>query len=385
MAVWPIGSGARANQRSAARRISALAAGIAIASAGAAHAEQYFLYAGSYTSGSSKGIYAWRFESRDGSLSPLGLVAQTPQPAHIWAAPNGQRLYAVNWETEGGVSAFQIDQASGKLVFLNRVSAKGAKPNQVVLDPSGRLAVSVNYDTGNVVAYRVLSDGKLSDAFFVDQHRGVPLSPSQPGPKAHGIVFSPDGQFMYVAELGLDRIYAYRVNAAKGSITPASKPFISVHAGAGPRRLQISPDGRLLYVNHETDSEISVIAVEGVKLKEIQTISTLPADFKGRNSTAEIVLDSTGRRLYVSNRGQDSIAQFDVGRDGRLIAKGFTPAGGRTPRNLRLDPTGQWLVSANENGGSITLFKIDRQTGALTLAGQQPIDTPGGLFFVKAL
>lgn len=351
-----------------------------------AWAAKSLLYAGSYTSGASKGIYAWRFDSKSGKLDPLGLVAATPQPAHIWAAPNGKVLYAVNWEEQGGVSAFRVDARTGGLTFLNRVSAQGSRPNQVVVDPSGRVAVSVNYKTGNLAAYKVLADGGLSEAFYVDQHTGQPLSPRQPGPKAHGVEFSRDGRFIYVAELGLDRVYAYRVDAAKGTITPGDPAYVETHAGAGPRRLQLSPSGRFLYVNHETDSEVSVFAVDGTSLKAVQVISTLPAGFSGSNSTAEIIASPDGRFLYISNRGHDSIAVFAIDKaSGRLTLKADTPAGGRTPRNLRLDLTAGFLFSSNEGDGTITVFKIDKATGLLSqTAAKAEIDTPGGLYFIKS-
>lgn len=355
-----------------------LAAGMSAASAAT------ILYSGAYTSGTSKGIYAWRFDEKTGAVSPLGLAAETVQPAHIWASRNGKFLYAVNWEKAGGVSAFAVDQKTGKLNFLNRVSAQGDLPNQIMLDPTGKIAVSVNYDTGNVVAYKVLPDGKLSESFWSDQHSGKPLSVRQPGPKAHGIIFSPNGKYMYIAQLGLDRVYAYEVDAAKGTITPGATPYVNTHAGAGPRRAQISPDGKTLYVNHETDSEVSVFKVDGTTLTQVQVTSTLPADFKERNSNAEIELDKAGKHLYVSNRGHDSIAVFDVRPDGTLWRTAIVPAGARTPRNLRIDPTGNFLVSANENGGNLTIFRINRATGALTKTDSvATIDKPGGVFFVK--
>ena len=368
------------------RRLTGLLLALSLIAPLPAWAAKSILYAGSYTSGASKGIYAWRFDSKTGQLKPLGLVAATPQPAHLWAKPDGKVLYAVNWEDQGGVSAFRVDRRTGGLTFLNRVSAQGARPNQVVLDPSGRIAVSVNYKTGNLVAYKVLADGRLSEAFYVDQHTGQPLSPKQPGPKAHGVEFSRDGRFMYVAELGLDRVYAYRVDAAKGEITPGDPPYVSTHAGAGPRRLQLAPNGKFLYVNHETDSEVSVFAIDGTRLKEIQVLPTLSADYSGPNTTAEIILSPDDRFLYVSNRGHDSIAVFAIDKaSGRLRLKADTPAGGRTPRNLRLDPSADFLFSANEGEGTITVFKIDKATGLLSQTpAKAQIDTPGGLYFVKS-
>jgi 6-phosphogluconolactonase len=352
-----------------------LAAGLAAS----ATAETRLLYAGSYTDGSSKGIYAFRFDDRSGALTPLGLAVATPEPAHLWIAPNGKTLYAVNWKAPGEVSAFRIAPDSGQLSLLGSVSARGDKPNQVVLDPTGKIAATVNYTTGTLAVFHVLPDGRLSEAFYVDQH-------AAPGgaPHAHGIVFSRDSRHMFIAELGLDRVYSYDVDIARGTIAPAATPFVSLHANAGPRRMQLSPDGRHLYVNHETDAEVSVFAVKGGVLREEQTVSTLPPGVTVANKTAEIVIDVPGRHLYVGNRGHDSIAVFDIApKDGRLTLAANVPAGGKTPRNLRFDPSGRFLLSANEGDGTITVFKVAPRTGALTLTDHVArVDTPGGLYFL---
>ncbi|MCU1386615.1 MAG: lactonase family protein [Acidobacteria bacterium] len=351
-----------------------------------AGAAPYFLYAGSYTAGTSKGIYAWKFDSNTGVLSPLGLMAQTPQPAHLWIAPYGRALYAVNWETEGGVSAYRVDPHTGALSFLNKTSAHGAQPNQVVVDPSGRVAVTVNYTSGSMAAYRLEPDGKLGEAFYVDQHTGQPLSPKQPGPKQHGIQFSRDNKFLFITDLGLDRIYSYHFNAATPSITPFDPAYVLTHAGAGPRRIQMSPDGRYLYVDHETDSEVEVFVIDGGRLTSLQTLPTVPDEAKARNTTAEILISADGKHLYVANRGHDSIAIYAVDpKTGLLTFQETVASGGRTPRNIRFDPTGNWFFAANENGGNIAEFKVDKITGHLTPAGVTgPIDTPGGMMFLKS-
>jgi 6-phosphogluconolactonase len=366
------------------KRVSALALAALLVSA-PAFAAKYIMYVGSYTAGTSKGIYAWRFDSNTGKLDSLGLVAETPQPAHIWIAPNGKTLYAVNWETQGGVSAFRIDPKTGALTFLNKTSSHGAQPNQVVVDPSGKVAVTVNYTNGSLAAYKLEPDGKLGEAFYVDQHTGKPLSPKQPGPKQHGIQFSKDNKFMYIADLGLDRVYSYHFDAAVPSFTPCETPYVQTHAGAGPRRIQMSPDGKFLYVDHETDSEVSVYTIDGCALKEIQVIGTVPDDAKAKNSTAELVISADGRNLYVGNRGHDTVAVFDIDRKtGMLTRAENVPSGGRTPRNVRIDPTGRWFFAANENGGNVTEFKIDKATGHLTQTGVTvPINTPGGMYFLK--
>jgi len=363
----------------------------------AAQAGDYFVYAGTYThptpktTSASKGIYAWRFDSRTGTLAPIGLVADTVNPAHVWASPDGRFLYAVNWSTGDAsgdtVSAYAIDRRTGRLTFLNKVSSHGESPNQIVLDPSGTLAVTVTYNGGTVTAFAIERDGRLTEAIYTEKHAGQPLSAKQPGPRAHGVVFSKDGRWAYVAQLGLDRVYTYRVDRAKRTFAPAEPPFVTMNAGgSGPRRLQLHPNGKFLYVNHETDSKVSVFEVNGASLKQVQTLSTLPADHAGNNSTAEIQIDRTGQWLYVTNRGHDSMAHYAVDAGtGRLSFVGHIPSGGRTPRNITIDPTNRFLIAANQAGDNIVVFRLDPKTGNLTPTGATgQIAQPGGVYFVKA-
>jgi len=255
----------------------------------------------------------------------------------------------------------------------------------VVVDPTGQVAVTVNYTSGSLAAYKLEPDGKLGEAFYVDQHTGKPLSPKQPGPKQHGIQFSKDNKFMYIADLGLDRVYSYHFDAKAPSFTPCETPYVNTHAGAGPRRVQMSPDGKFLYVDHETDSEVGVYTIDGCILKEIQVVGTVPDEAKAHNTTAEIIISADGRHLYVGNRGHDSVAIFTIDpKTGLLSNRENVPSGGRTPRNLRFDPTGYWFFAANENGGTITEFKVDKKSGHLTPTGVTgEINTPGGMYFLK--
>ncbi len=347
----------------------------------------YFVYIGSYTAApsTSKGIYGFRFDSKTGAMAPLGLVAEAVNPAHVWPSPSGRFLYAVNWQTGDKtngdvVSAYSIDHKTGGLVLLNKVSAHGDAANQVVLDPSGKVAATVTFKTGTFSAMPIEPDGRLGEAFYVDQHAGPRA------PHAHGLVFSKDGQFAYVAELGLDRVYSYHLDVARRTMAPCDPPYAEVKSGSGPRRLQLQPNGKFLYVNMETISTVSVFEVNGGALKEIQSISTLPADFQGSNTTAEIQIDRTGRFLYVSNRGHDSIAMYEVDPVKGILKMVETfPSLGKTPRNLKVDPTNQYLFVGNQGGENVVLFRIDRQTGRLTPANVQvPISQPGGIAVVKA-
>ena len=246
--------------------------------------------------------------------------------------------------------------------------------------------MTVTYNSGTVTAYGVEADGKLTEGFYTDQHSGAPLSPRQPGPRAHGVVFSQDSRFAFVAELGLDRVYSYRLDTSNRTMTPFEPPYVSVKAGSGPRRLQLHPNGRFLYVNHETDSAVSVFEVNGGSLKETQSTSTLPADYKGNNSTAEIQIDADGRFLYVTNRGHDSIAVFAVdATNGTLTPAGHVPSLGKTPRNITIDPTNTYVLAANQAGDNIVVFRIDHKTGHLTPTGsQQPVAQAAAVAFVKA-
>ena len=356
--------------------------------------DDYLAFVGSYThptattTSASKGIYAFRFDSKGGTLAPLGLAAEAVNPAHLWASPNGKYLYAVSWQSPDKmdtVAAYRIDHKTGMLTLINKVSAKGDLANQVVLDSSGQLAGTVTYASGTFTLYRVEGDGRLSESFYTDQHTGTPLSPRQPGPRAHGIAFSKDSKFVYVTELGLDRVYTYRVDAASHTVTPLDPPFVNLPGGSGPRRLQLHPNGRFLYVNHETDSKVTVFEIHNGNLKATQTISTLPDGHTANNSTAEIQIDKEGKWLYVSNRGHDSLALYSVDPGkGTLTLVEYIPSLGRTPRNITIDPSNEYLFCANQNGENIVVFRIDHRTGHLTPTGsQQPVPQAAGIAVVK--
>jgi 6-phosphogluconolactonase len=363
----------------------------------------YLVYVGSYTDApsSSKGIYAWRFEPSSGKVTSLGLVADTINPAYVCATPDGRFLYAVNWQTPDAakgdtVSAYSINKSTGALTFLNKVGAGGGLPNQVIVDPQGEFAMVTNYgfhgnDAGqnnsSLAALPIQADGRLGMPSYVDHHTGAALSPRQTtGAHTHGVIFTKDDRIAFVAELGLDRVYTYHVDAAKRAVTAADPPFVSVSAGSGPRRLAFSPDEKFLYVNHETDSKVSVFAVDHGALKEIQQISTLPPDFTGRNTTAEIQMDKAGRFLYVSNRGANSIAVYAVDPgEGRLTLREFVPALGQSPRNITIDPSGRYFFAANQFSNNVVIFSVDVQTGHLTPTGQQlHMDQPASVFLVTS-
>jgi 6-phosphogluconolactonase len=362
-----------------------------IALVSAQPSSDYLVYVGSYTNTTAKGIYVSEFDSKTGALSAPRLVAESVSPAQVWIAPDGRFLYAANWQGStdpipaNTISAYAIDRRTGELTFINKVSSGGLGPNQVVVDPSGTIAVAVNYRSGSVAAFGIDKDGSVSEAFYVDQHEGQPQLPSkQPGPRAHGVVFSADSRFAYVADIGLDRVYSYGLDSTGRTMAPLEPPYVPQPAGSGPRRLQLHPNGKLLYLVRETDSHVAVFAVNAGRLKEIQALPTLPADYAGNNTTAEILIDRAGRFLYVSNRGHGSIAVFAIDAAGGLAAVEYAPSGGRTPRNFSIDPTGKYLFSSNQDTENVVVLRIDPATGRLTQSGVQvPLASPGSVAFAR--
>jgi 6-phosphogluconolactonase len=351
---------------------------------------EYIVYLGTYTDKASKGIYAYRFNPATGKAASLGLVAETPNPAFLAATPNGRNVYAVNWK--GGnnmpgdmISTYAMDPKTGKLTFLNRVSSKGEMPTHLTTDQTGKMLLVVNYTGGNVAAYQILGDGRLSEARANHQHSGKSVH-RLPGPHTHGVVVSPDNRYAFVAEVGLDRVYSYAIDPAKGTMTPHNPPFVDVAPGTAPRHLAIHPNGKFLYANDESRPAVTVFQVNGGSLKEIQELPSVPADYKGRNSTAEIQIDQAGRFVYVSNRGHNSIAVFGVdAATGKLTPIEHTPTQGDTPRNFSLDPTGAYLFAANQNSDTVVIFRVDPKTGRLTPTGEVlQAPTPTCVLFVKA-
>ena len=355
---------------------------------------EYLFYVGTYTGPKSKGIYAYRFQPANGTISPLGAVGETPSPSFLAIHPNRQVLYAVN-EHDGDekiqtVSAFAIDQATGQLAFLNKVSSRGSGPCHLVVDKTGKYVIIANYGSGSVAVLPIQKDGRLGEATAFIQHEGSSIDPArQKGPHAHCIALSPDNRFVFVADLGLDKVLIYRFNALKGTLTPNNPAFAKVKAGSGPRHLAFHPNGKFFYVNSEMGSLVTVFTYGPTAgtLREIQTVSTLPEGFSGQSTTAEIQVDRAGKFLYVSNRGHDSIAVFAINPvKGTLTPVEHVPTQGKTPRNFSLDPTGAYLLAANQNTDNTVLFRVDAKTGRLTPAGQTLTDagSPVCIVFLPA-
>jgi len=344
--------------------------------ANAAASHKYLVYIGTFTDTGSKGIYVYRFDAATGDLSPLGVAAETASPSFLVPDRAGRFLYAVNElqkfqdQESGAVSAFAIDKESGKLKFLNQVSSHGANPAHITLDNTGKYVLIANYFGGNVATFPVRPDGSIGEASTIVQHHGHgAISPRQDTPHAHAIVPSPDNRFVLVADLGLDEVLVYRFDPAKGSLTLVDADTTKLDPGAGPRHIAFSRDGKFVYVINEIQSSVAVFSYNKATgaLHFIQKLSTLPKDYSGPNDDAEIQLHPSGKFLYASNRGHDSIAVFSVDkRKGTLTFQETVSSGGKIPRGFSLDPTGKWLFAANQKTDTVLLLKVDPKTGRLT-------------------
>ena len=367
--------------------------------ASAAPAKQpgtYLFYVGTYTEegSKSKGIYAFRFNAATSEITPLGLAAETTNPSFVALHPNGRFLYAVNevgnykGPNSGGVSAFSVDRATGKLTFLNELPSRGADPCYITVDQTGKYVLVANYTGGSVAVFPVLADGKLGEASAFVQHTGHGTNPArQEGPHAHSIDLSADNRFAMVDDLGLDELDVYKFDASKGLLTPNSPPFAKLDAGAGPRHFVLRPDGKFAYVVTEMGHTVTVFSNDAAngKLQPLQTISTLPKNFTGRNDDAEIRVHPTGKFLYASNRGEDSIVVYAIDKSkGTLTQVGSVPTGGKEPRSFEIDPTGALLFAANQKSDNIVVFRIDQKTGLLTPTGKVlEVSTPVCIKFMK--
>jgi len=344
--------------------------------------DSYFMYVGTYTQegSTSKGIYVYRYDSGSAKLTSLGLAAQTINPSFLAVHPNRRFLYAVNelgdhkGQKSGGVSAFAIDNATGKLTLLNEVASGGADPCYISVDKTGKFVLVANYTGGNVSVFPILKDGSLGEASAFVQHTGHGTNPKrQEAPHAHSIDLSPDNRFAIVDDLGLDETLVYKFDSSKGSVTLNDPPFAKADAGAGPRHFALAPNGKFAYVIHEMGSTVSVFdydAAAGV-LHQVQTISTIPKDFTRLNEDAEIEVHPSGKFLYASNRGHDSIAVFAIDPNkGTLSLIEYVPTKGQSPRHFQIDPTGSLLFAENEKSDNIVIFRIDARTGRLAPTGK---------------
>jgi 6-phosphogluconolactonase len=350
-----------------------------------------FVYVGTYTegpNGAGEGIYRLEFDAETGRLGGDPQVTPARNPSFLALNAEQTCLYAANELDESTVTAFARNPASGDLTEINQQDARGAACCYVCLDHSGRYALVANYSSGTIAVLPVARDSGLEPASCVIQHEGSGAHPTrQAGPHAHMIAPSPDGKFVVAVDLGIDQLLVYELDLETGQLrpNPSGSLSIAIAPGAGPRHFAFAPDGRSLYLLNELDSTLDVFVWHGQRgeLERLQTLPTLPAEFSGENSCAHILVSPDGRFVYGSNRGHNSIAIWQVtGERGAVIFVAHEPTQGRDPRNFAIDPSGDWLIAANQRSDTLVVFRRDRESGLLHATGQTvSIPAPVAILF----
>jgi 6-phosphogluconolactonase len=349
------------------------------------------IYVGTYTGENSQGIYAFRFDDGSGVLTALGLAARTPSPSFLTSSANGRFVFAVNeLETfrgaaSGSVTSFAVDPVSAKLTEISVQPTRGAGPCHLALDRTGRYLAVANYGGGNFALFPVGADGGLQPAAAV-----VAGAQSEPGPSApavplgHMVGFDARNRFLLAADKGLDRLHVYRFDASKGTVTPNRPPAAALPRGSGPRHFAFHPNGRWLFAINELSSTITTFAWDQAsgRLTAGGSVSTRPAAVT-TGTTAEIAVHPSGRFVYGSNRGHDSIVVFRVDGGGALTLVQYESTRGQTPRHFALDPTGRWLIAANQQSGTLAVFSVDQNSGRLSPVGPlTSVDSPVNILFM---
>jgi 6-phosphogluconolactonase len=344
----------------------------------AAPSGTHIAYVGTYTRGAAEGIYAYRFDAASGSMSPLGLVAASPNPSFLALHPNGEYLYAVNEgdpdsPSDGSLSAFSINKETGQLTFINKTDSMGGSPCHLVVDQTGKFVFVANYGGGSVGSWRIQPDGSIGEMASLIKHEGSSVHERQSAPHAHEVVISKDNTRLFVPDLGMDKVMVYQINPETGELTANNPPAAILTPGTGPRHMEFHPGGMHAYVIGEINSTITTFDFDPATgaFTSKQIVSTLPEGFTGNTSTAEIEVSADGKFVYGSNRGNDTIAVFAVDPDAKTLTPvEYAPIQGQTPRNFVIDPSGAYVFSENQNTNNIVQFSRDASTGKLTPTGQ---------------
>lgn len=335
------------------------------------------VYFGTYESETSQGIHMASWDPATGALGEPQLAGSTKSPSFIALTPDRKWIVAVNENgTEknaaGAVTSWRVEAATGRLAPVSEQPSQGGAPCHVSISADSRTVIIANYGGGSFASYRLGDDGSLSAPVTFVQNKGKSVLPRQSEPHGHSGTFSPDGRHAYFCDLGLDRIFGRRVVAETSALEPLTAPDATVKGGSGPRHFAFHPTLPIAYVINEITSTMTTLTYDAQSgaLNPVQTTSTLPAGDTTRNSTAHVTVHPSGKWVYGSNRGHDSIARFTVDpTTGWLRLAETTPSGGKTPRNFSLDPTGQWLLAAHQDNNSVVVHAVDQSTGALKPAG----------------
>jgi len=348
-----------------------------------ANADEPLVFISAFATGDKGSIHAFQLESKTGQLKPLHHTTGVENPFFLAVSNNQKFLYSIHAKNFGvkeneQIAAYQIEGRTGRLKLLNRQSSLGTAACYLDVDATGKTVLVANYSTGSVASLPVKADGSLGEAASFVRHTGSSVDPArQKEPHAHCIVVSPDNRFVFAADLGLDQVLSYRLDAKTSKLTPNDPPFAKSPAGAGPRHLTFHPNGKRVYVINELSNSVTVFNydVKSGSLTENQTISTVPQNFKGTSHCADLKITPNGRFLYGTNRGHDSIAAYRIGDDGRLTLIGIEPSLGKGPQNLAIMPGGEMLLCANMPGNNVATFRIDSKTGGLKSVGEPIVIT----------
>jgi len=339
-----------------------------------------FLFIGTYTGKGSKGIYVYRFNAATGEATWVSNTdsATATNPSFLSVSPSGKFLYAVYEEggqKNGNVSAFSFDKVNGRLAFLNKQPSGGDHPCFVASTKDNKWVLAGNYTGGSLAAFRTNKDGSVQPPAQIIKHKGSSVNTGrQEKPHVHATFFSPAEDHVLVPDLGTDKLMIYKFNAAaKEPLVPTAQAFAASEPGSGPRHLTFSPNGKFVYLIEELTGAVTVYNYNKGKLNFVQKAFTHPKDFQGKPGSADIHISPDGKFLYASNRGEENnLAIFSVnGASGKLSAVGYQPTMGTAPRNFMIDPTGNFLLVANQNTNNVVIFKRDKKTGLLTPTSKQ--------------
>jgi 6-phosphogluconolactonase len=339
-----------------------------------------YLLVGTYTSGKSEGIYVYTFNTATAENN-LVSVAKTKNPSYLAVSPDKKNVYSVNETADttgsvvgGGVTAFSFDATTGKLTYLDTRPSGGTNPCYVSVDNSGKWVFAGNYSSGSLAMFPVAANGSIEAASQVIAQSGTgPNKDRQEGPHVHATVVSPDNKYLFVPNLGTDKVMIYAIDHQSGKLNPAPEAFVATAPGSGPRHFTFAPNKKYAYLMEELSGNVIAYRYDNGKLNQIQSISCLQTDFKGITGAAGIQVSPDGKFLYCSNRGDANlITIFSIDKkDGRLTVAGYQSTLGKTPRNFNFDPTGNFLLVANQQSDEIVIFKIDKKKGLLTDTGKR--------------
>ena len=339
--------------------------------------KENFLIVGTYTGGKSEGLYVYSFNSKDGSYKEVSHV-KTPNPSYVAISPDEKYVYAVsengNKGNGGEIAVFSFDKEKGMLTFINQQPTGGDHPCYIDIDKTGKWVFAGNYSSGSLSVFPVNADGSLGSATTHITHTGSgPVKGRQDNPHVHCTIISPDNKWLYVPDLGIDKVMIYAFDELTGKLSTGQQPFAATQPGAGPRHFTFHPNGKYAYLLEELAGEVVAYQYQSGQLKQLQNISSVPVGEKGYPGSADIHVSPDGKFLYASNRAEfNNLAIYKIDpKTGKLSNVGFQSTLGKTPRHFNFDPTGKYLLAANQDSDEIVVFSRNMKTGLLTDTGKR--------------